>query len=306
MKAKLHLLSVALLLAAASALADDLLDAVLWDGSSAFPAKTEPASTVPTVPAVPSVPPTTQSAAPDAPSREEIRLRRELEEMRVRTERLEAALQQTPPPEPAEPPEPAPPQYDRADWPKRARLDIHGDPTSPGCGGIVGEFAIPFGETPFDAAVRGSHFEDHPDADYGYTYYFSEEKDVTSATVWGIWYPLRNAVVSPYAGVGVGYESAAGTREYVEHNGRWGNRKGWEESLDDKGLTLAGRVGATLTLMRFTLKGEIILTSETKTFMAEAGLRVWEHLVLNALVERVDLDLAEPRNAVGGGITILF
>ena len=77
-------------------------------------------------------------------------------------------------------------------------------------------------------------------------------------------------------------------------------------SLDDRNLTLAGRVGATLTYKRFTLKGEILLSSETKEYLAEAGLRIWEHLVLNALVNHFDLDADNSVTAFGGGVTILF
>lgn len=332
MRTKLPALAAALLLAASTAVrADDLLDIVLWDGPSAFPSTAAPEPEPPPPEPEPAPAPvypsrssyTLRTPAPDLtpppaalnPPQPlpfpavsdpvslpgETQIRREIQEMRARADRLEAALGPTAPPEPAQP---ANPPYDRADWPKRARLSIHGfgDPSSPGCGGIVGEFALPLAETPFDVALQGYYLANTPDAEHGDGYYFTESKEVAGGTLWGVCYPWRNAVVAPHIGIGIGYERVGGEVEYIQ---RGENRY---QNLDDKKPTLAGRIGVTLTVKRFTLKGEIILTSETKTYLAEAGLRIWEHLVLNVLVERLDMDLehSDSRNVVGGGATILF
>ena len=330
MKTKLHLLAIAILLAAAPALADDLLDAVLWDGPSAFPSQTEPApeppppsapepspapsypsrssyATLPPAP-VPSATATVPAATEPVSVSGEKQICREIEEMRARADRLEAALG------PSEPPKPARPPYDRADWPERARLSLWIAPVPPihGLDMAGGEFVLPVPDTPFDLAVRAYSLDDDPGEKQDYLSsnrrsVFHEKKEVLGAAVWGIWYPWRNAVVSPHVGVGIGYESTDGSRDYWEYRGsRWNAENGWHKELDDDGLTLAGRVGATLTYQRLTLKGEFILTSETKTLLAEAGLRVWEHLVLNALVERYDVDISDACTAFGGGITILF
>ena len=314
------ILAAALLLAAFPALADDLLDAVLWDGPPSSRTAPAPSTPPPAVPDVPSVPPVSSGPSvpsapqpPPAPATSdpvpgETQIRHEIQEMRARADRLEAALG------PAAPPKPARPPYDRADWPERARLAVNGFGVfdSNDGSGFAGEFTYPVADTPFDVAMRGCYLKDEPDAKYGYissnrrsvSY---ESKTVMGATVWGIWYPWRGALVSPHAGIGAGYESTSGDREYWEYRiGRWNRENHSGKSLDDDGLTLAGRVGATLTCKRFTLKGEFILTAETKTLLAEAGLRLWEHFVLNALVERYDVDLSDACTAFGGGCTILF
>lgn len=355
MKTKLPALAAALLLASSPTLADDLLDAVLWDGPSSFPSASVPANEpppavepapapLPAAPAARTVPlqsvpsadtPALRSSAYDpvfagpsepqvsapqpapAPSDAEAfpgetQIRREIEEMRARADRLEAALG------PAAAQKPLPPQYDRADWPKRARLSVGGALTigdNEG-GGYAGEFAFPVAETSFDVALRGYYLEDDPDKKIGYISsrrrsLVTADKEVMGATVWGVWYPLRGALVSPYAGVGIGYEKTSGAKNCYE-----GQRDSWyyyyyydridHKRYDDSGLTLAGRAGATLTWLRLTLKGEIIITSESKTYLAEVGLRIWEHLVLNGLVERFDVDLSDSVDAFGGGLTFLF
>jgi hypothetical protein len=374
MKPRLPSLAAALLLAVpAASRADDLLDAVLWDGPSAFPSEAatehepppppapepEPApapvypsrstysprspspspTTLPAAPAPaasPSVPAAFSPAAlsgavpaafapaalsdalpaavaPAAPAAlsGETQIRREIQEMRARADRLEAALG------PAEPQKPARPQYDRADWPQRARLSLRGGIVADnfsddknGMGG--GELAFPLPGMPFDIAVRGSYFR-----------YLSEKREYVSSKrisvdsiaknvfeliCWGMWYPLRGEVFSPYVGVGAGGQFISGDRHpyILRKRSYYWNMEDADNysSLDDKKLTIAGRVGATLTYKRLTLKGEILLTSESREYLAEAGLRIWEHLVLNAIVERYDIE--KPLTAFGGGVTILF
>ena len=179
-----------------------------------------------------------------------------------------------------------------------------------GMGG--GELAFPLPGIPFDIAIRGSYF--------GYAnekqeYVSSKrisvtdiDKNVWELICWGMWYPLRGEVFSPYVGVGAGGQYITGFKDpYIlqKRSYYWGvEHANNYSSLDDKKLTIAGRVGATLTYKRLTLKGEILLTSESREYLAEAGLRIWEHLVLNAIVERYDIE--KPLTAFGGGVTILF
>jgi hypothetical protein len=302
-------------LAALPARADDLLDAVLWDGPSAFPSKSAPAAPAPAAPSVPArLPPAPQPAAIPAPAPAapepastsvEAQLRHEIEEMRARADRLEAALG------PAAPPDSASPPSNRAHWLERARLSLLGTDDSQGYA-CSGEFAFSVAETPFDVAIRGYWLDDAPAIKSGYSsssrwFTLDARKRVRGAAVWGLWHPWRDAVVSPHAGVGVGAEYATGHRSYREYTDRGhDSESSWDEDLEDDGPTLAGRVGATLTYKRLTLKGEIILTSGTRTFLAEAGLRLWNHLVLNGILERFDVDLSDSVDVFGGGFTILF
>ena len=354
MKAKLPaLLAAALLLAAAPAFADDLLDAVLWDGPSASPAESAPRpapspAIVPvsevrpaapvTVPggmvpqpvprtgtpapgpsaaepvyfgsstaastSAPAVPSTTTSA-PAVPSAAEQQIRHEIEEMRARADRLEAALG------PATPPKPARPPYDLADWPSRPRLSLRGggqrgaDDQS-GAGDL--ELVIPIGKMPFDAAVRGFGlgrkyvgYTEYGSA--GYVWH-SNEKNNFGVDVWGIWLPWRRNCFSPHAGVGLRFEKIAGDWE----NSWWRHYE--HRSYDDEGFSLAGRVGATLTYKRLSLKGEFIIASESNELVGEIAIRLSERIMLTGFAERFDNEFqekgADAGLAFGGGLTILF
>ena len=292
MKTKLPFLAAALLLAAAPAFADDLLDAVLWDGPTAFPAKPAPA---PTAPAVPSVP-YAQPSPPAAPTPTELHLRRELQELRERTERMEAERQQQPPseavPETATPKREAP-ASDWTDWPFRPRFSLRGgvQPSSLDSIAASGELAVPLGEKPFDLAARAFYLFRKPE----------EFGNISEKTCYGgeahlLFIPWRDAVLAPFAGIGIRYEASKAFREFV----------GDDEWKKDSGFSLVGRVGAAVTWKRLSLKGELIAASGVYELLGEVGVRAVGGFVPSVFIEHFDINAGGADQIIGVGFAILF
>lgn len=313
MKATFHLPAIvaALLLAAPPTFADDLLDAVLWDGPSAFPDKPAPAPEVPSAPFVPSipqpaVPPAPQTApAPSAsdpvPVSGESQIRREIQEMRARADRLEAALGPDTTDSEKTVDEAAP---SASDWLSRPRLSLRGGRgTRPGgaSDALSGELVVPIATTPFDASLRGfwlrndyQNYKDGHDDDEMIQNYGLE--------VWGMWLPLRKTVFSPYAGAGLRHETIDGAlhRVYRGHHEL-------DKNPDDDGFFIAGRVGATVTYKRLMLRGELIGASKCYELLGELAIRLTDRIVLTGFAEHFDNDFPESDRLVfGGGMTILF
>jgi hypothetical protein len=345
MRTKLRLLAAAFLLAAVPAHADDLLDAVLWDGPSAFPSKSAPAAPVPppaappappaysapAVPAafhapalatpasaIPSVPAAT-AAAPDAAAPDadispetELQLRRELQAMRERTERMETALRQLPP-------EKLPPWRD----PSFSLSGRAGAGTENEARKFSGEMNVRLGHSLFDLSLRGSvllqtetRTGSYKEPYYTYTYYHTRrgtrtvshrhtrtvyyEYDVDQ-THWSgefqlIMRPLRGKLFSPYTGIGgkverlTGLEGADDGDDHVEN------------------FSFVGRVGVVLTepfFERISLKGEFLGSAESYEGFGELSIPLSDHFVLTAYVEGFYSDLGTSA-AFGGGCALVF
>lgn len=307
------ILAAALLLAASPALADDLLDAVLWDGppvSRTVPAPTPPPPPVPDAPSVPSVtsvpatPSTLQPVpAPSAsdPVSGDLQQRREIQEMRDRADRLDAALDT-----PATSPIPVP------SWTLSFRGG--GGPENKALAASV-EFIKRIKDSPFDVALRGSFFSrsESRTGSYKETYYTYDyswywgwtsrehtrthyyDYDVEERHWIGdlecIWRPLRGHPFSPYAGVGARYE-------HIDHS----------DKDDDGGLSPAGRVGVVLTVPgfdRLSLKGEFLVGKDSNEAIGEVAIRLAPHFALAAFVDSFDTDLGRGM-AFGGGFSLPF
>ena len=293
MKTKLPFLAASLLLAAAPAFADDLLDAVLWDGPTAFPAKPSPAPTAPAVPSVPS----SQPSPPAAPTPTELQLRRELQELRERTERMEAERRQA---EPARvPASDAGPEED-ADTGPSWFFEVRGGvgPEHLFAGSI--ELARRIGRTPFDISLRGfvvdTEFK-RPLLDTNGTEYHC------GADLACLCRPWRGKTFSPFAGAGGRFELADW--------GRWGDEEDWFEN-DDSGTareySLVGRIGAELTvpnLERLTLKGEFIAGKLSRELLGGGIFRLGERFAVDAFAASIDLHQCRGM-AFGGGMTLFF
>ena len=312
MKTKLPFIAAALLLTTAPALADDLLDAVLWDGPSAFPDKPAPAPTVPSAPFVPSIPPPATLPAPQpapppsasdpVPVSGEAQIRQEIQEMRARADRLEAALGPGTPDSGKALAEAAP---SAPDWLSRPRLSLRGGGRRGRSGddgsALSGELVFPIAKTPFDASLRGfwvrndyQNYKDGHDDDEMIQNYGLE--------AWGMWLPLRKAVFSPYAGVGLRHETIDGAL----HRAYYGRHE-LDKDPDDHGFFVAGRVGATVTYKRLMLRGEFIGASKCYELVGELALRLTDRIVLTGFAEHFDNDFPEGDPIVfGGGLTILF
>ncbi len=327
MKNKFPTLAAILLLATAATRADDLLDAVLWDGPSAFPSKAAPAPEPPPPPAPepapapvypsrssytlrppapePAPPPAAPNSAavesvPDAvdpvPHSGDTQIRREIKEMRARADRLEAALGPTAVGQVGSDEPPSSP----------TRLPSFSFSARGGAGragvaylGSV-ELAMSIGDTPFDVSVRGfllglegSHTETYYASWLGRTESFTDHDDEKhfGGAAELIWRPFRESHFSPFAGIGGRYEHTKIDRDKRE--GR---------------ASLSGRVGAVLSVPgfeRLSLKGEFLAGADSNELVGEVGLRLWSHFVLNGFVESFDIDLGRA-TAYGGGMTLLF
>lgn len=324
--------------------ADSLLDAVIWDGPSTFTAQEDsaapsaPGGTVPEdssdshaepEPVIESPAPVSEStfqtrvgmaedtvASPDdaGPTDTELELRRELQEMRDRADRLETALKQAeaeagrnqPAASDGQPP------VDWTGWPSRGRVSFHvganykegggyyGDDTDGAAAGAL-EVAIALGELPFDVDVRGFGMgriqEETPD-DYSD---FSVYRANYGIDLMAVWVPLRHFPVSPYAGAGFRYE---GIYTSVEMDDRYDDE--YEEETTDAKASAVGRVGLALSWRRLALRGEYIFASESKEIIGEVGIRIAGSFVLNAFVEQFDIDLDEKSTVFGGGFSIIL
>ncbi len=319
MKTRLPALAAALLLAVpAASRADDLLDAVLWDGPSAFPSRSAPApepppppaesepdpapvypsrssytlrpsspTPVPSSPPVPSVPSAPAPAASDPVSLSgETQIRREIQEMRARADRLEAALGPV-----ALPPEPA------TNAPPSWGLSVRGGVGSDGVYTAHAELLRCVGTTPFDLSLRGFflnlEYENRDDdGSNGGSHYYSghmAEDHHLGADLQCIWRPFRNAHFSPHAGGGIRYEDL-------------------DDDDEGSGFSLSGRIGAVFSLPQFerlSLKGEFIVGAESRELVGEVVLRLWKHLSLAFFAENFHVD-RDHGTAFGGGITLLF
>ena len=296
--------------------ADDLLDAVLWDGppsSRTAPAPSTPPPAVPDVPVVPSAapsappssqPPSSLIPAASEPVSGDLQLRREIQEMRDRADRLEAALDT-----PAASPIPVP------SW----TLSFRGGVGSGDSLAVHGELVKRLGDSPFDLAIRGSVLQQtetrtsyYRESYYTYSYsrrwgwtshehtrkiYYDYDVDERNGIgdLHLIWRPLRDSRFSPYAGVG-------GRYEYLHFEGDN------DTNANEGGFSLSGRVGLILHVPHFerlALKGEFIGGSDSTELLGEASLRLGNHFVLAAFVDSFDIDFGRA-TAFGGGFSLLF
>ena len=217
-------------------------------------------------------------------------------------------------PETTEPPKPARPSYDRADWLNRPRISLHGaywdrmDATTDKSIAGAMEFACPIGETPFDAAARGFWMQRKYRFDDDWQPRHEHHKTNMGVDVWGIWLPWRRNVFSPHAGLGLRCEKINGESKTYHGWNRLDSGESYE--YDDSGFSLAGRVGATVTYKRLSLKGEFIIASESSELLGEIAIRLSERIMLSGFLDRFDNDFhdegADAGLAFGGGLTILF
>ena len=336
MKPKLHILAATLLLAAAPALADDLLDAVLWDGPSAFPAEsTQTPEPVPAFEPAPQPFPEPFGAGPapqpapeaSAPVPGETQIRREIEEMRAQADRLEAELQQsgnsrTPAPGPGA-------KADSAYPTPSFVLSARGGAGAENERAFAGELGFRLGKLPFDIAFRGFYLEmqenrtdSYEETYYTYTtsytrrhgwntyehrhsrtvyydYKVTEFRLGAEATV--VWRPFRGKPFSPYAGAG----GRIARFELTEDDNFRGDESEFGPETE---FSPVGRIGLDLYVPHLeflTLKGEFIAAKECNEIVGEVGLRLGRHFALNAFAESFDMELGRG-TAFGGGMTLLF
>ncbi len=340
MKNKFPTLAAILLLATAATRADDLLDAVLWDGPSAFPSKAAPAPEPPPPPAPEPAPapvypsrssyplrppapePAPPPAAPNSAAVEsvpdavdpvshsgETQIRREIKEMRARADRLEAALG----PSSAKSSTPAP--IPVPSWTLSARGGVGSGESI----AVHGELVKRLGDFPFDLALRGAFLAqtETRTSSYRETYY-------TYSYSWLRGWTSHEHSRKIYYDYDVDERNILGDlhllwrplREshfspYAGVGGRYEYRQfdGDDGENDNKGeFSLSGRVGLILYVPHFerlALKGEFIGASKSTELVGEVSLRLGNHFVLAAFVDNFDIDLGRA-TAFGGGLTLLF